>query len=410
MARTGATALILLVFAGTLLASGWGHVGTDISALYLGGWLVARDMGEVLYAGAPALVGEAVAPAWVAGGIEAGLSPAGVVGFVYPPLWAWLVAPLTGALSPAAFANVASGLGLLGYGLSVVAAWRLARPPLPLPVFTGAVLVASLASLPLLFAWALVQPQLLVIAAILWSVERAARERETAAGLLLGLAAAVKVSPVLFILLFVAERRWRAAALTLLTAGALALLSLATMGWAAHLEFLEAAGLFRRHTLLFGGNVTFGTAAHALLVPETLETFPPANAFIPTVPGLAALSGVLGLALSAGTLWASRGLPDAVRPALRLALLYPVLTFFAPLAWSHYYAPVPVLIVALYGRVARGPWALASLAAAAMVFAPLGSLLAERGTGTPLSALQLHMTLCLIFAWAALAFSLRRPV
>ncbi|MEM8591261.1 MAG: glycosyltransferase family 87 protein [Pseudomonadota bacterium] len=395
-------ALIAVSFVALLLAQSWGRIGTDISALYLGGWLAAAGQAELLYAATPSFLGEPVAPGWVAASEAAGFERA-VVAYVYPPIWAALVAPLTAVLGPAGFANLFSAAGLSAYALSGVAVWRLCRPSMGLPAFLGVAFGLSLFSLAFLFAWALVQPQLIVIALILWSAERLARGRQRAAGLLLGLAAAIKVMPILLIVLFVAERQWRAALWAVGTSGLIAAISVFVVGWPAHAAFLEAGALLNGATLLYGGNLTFGVLAHALFYPGAIESFPPNNTFVPTRLWLDLLAKVVMAGAAMATLLGTRHL-GAQRIPARLLLLLVSFTFFAPLAWSHYYAPVLLLTLGFWGTLPARMVALTVSAALAMMFAPLGNWLAQLPGDLPVMQIYmaLMLALCMTTFWLGL--------
>ncbi|MEO1797487.1 MAG: glycosyltransferase family 87 protein [Pseudomonadota bacterium] len=404
--RDAAITLILsALFVGGLLHQSWDRVGTDISAIYLGAWLVSQGQSELIYSAYPYFIGDAVHPGWAEAARAAGFGTREVVAYVYPPIWAALLAPLAAALSPAAFSNLVSLVTLSAYAASVFATWRLMGATLRLPLYTMAILAFSLLSLPFLFAWALIQPQLIVIALTLWSFERLERGHGITAGLLLGLAAALKVTPILFLILFLGERAWKASAVALGTAGGVALLSVVVMGWPSHAAFLEATSFISAYTLLYGGNLTFGALAHAFFAADGMQIFPPGRAYFETVTWIGALSHAMLLGGGCAVLWATRALADDVRLPLRAALLFPLLTFFSPLAWSHYYVPVILMALALYGRIPTGPWAVATVASAAMAFAPIGRALSQTVSEAPL--LQVYMASMLVVAWAALMIAAR---
>ncbi|MEM9436075.1 MAG: glycosyltransferase family 87 protein [Pseudomonadota bacterium] len=394
-------AALAVGFVALLAAQGWGSVGTDIAPLYLAGYLTAQGQAELIYAAIPSFVGEPVARGWVEASAAAGLE--NVVAYVYPPLWAALAALLTSMSAPA-FSNAAMVATLSAYALTILAAWRLARPALSLPLFTAAALGLSLASLPFLFAWSLVQPQLIVIALTIWSVERLSAGKPTAAGILLGLAAAIKVFPILFALLFVAERQGKAAATALATAAALAALSVLLMGWPAHAAFLAAGSELAQNTLLYGGNLTFSSLAHALIFASDIQSFPPDNTFVPARPWISLTSYAALLLGALATIRATKHLGD-IRLSARLTLLTMCFTFFAPLAWAHYYAPLLVLMLAFYGRLPRAPWGIAFFATFAMGISPLGRWFISLPGTTP--HLQIYMGAMLAIAAAALIVALR---
>jgi hypothetical protein len=192
------TAGILLVF-GSLAVAGYLVFQVVLPARYLPA--TAGDFGNYYRAGAAVLAGK---------------SPFNVPGFDYPPLLAFLAAPL--ALLPLEAARWIWFLGseacLLG------AAWLTWRWLGGDRVAGGAVLaVWCLAgTVPENLVLGQVNPLLLVLTAgALYSWDR----RPGAAGALIGIATALKLWPAVLALGFLAGKRWRALALSAATAAAL---------------------------------------------------------------------------------------------------------------------------------------------------------------------------------------------
>ena len=82
------------------------------------------------------------------------------------------------------------------------------------------------------------QPQPMLSLAVLWGLERAARGRAVAAGVLFALAASLKIYPLLFLLVFVIRRQWPGVAAFAGRGRGSGLASIVVAGWPAHAAFL----------------------------------------------------------------------------------------------------------------------------------------------------------------------------
>jgi len=155
----------------------------------------------------------------------------GAYQFIYPPLPAFLLLPMPTYQAAwwcwAAFSIICwlLALALLLRELSgdirreVSVVWR-------------PVLVAALINLPPVLShlfWGQLQLLLLLILVGSWLCLR--RERDVAAGVLLGLAIALKIFPALLFVPLLAQRRWRCVAIAALTAIGVLVLSFAAIGW-----------------------------------------------------------------------------------------------------------------------------------------------------------------------------------
>jgi len=165
--------------------------------------------------------------------------------------------------------------------------------------------------------------------------------------MLLGLAAAIKIAPVLIALVFWLDGGRRAAAACLATCGGLAAASFAIAGPELHWQFLGQLqvissqvalmnvnhnlelALFELHHLLTGGGPLAIDATGALTQGAHPEPWwvklPVLGAFL------------AGLTI---TLCATRGLERRDQLILRFAGLWIVLTLCSPLGWNHHYIPV----------------------------------------------------------------------
>ena len=192
-----AAVIILAVWTAAVSVAYWNAWSLDMSALYMAARFFALgELGE-FYNAPPDFFGQDLPDRWAAEMAAFGHAEETAKPYVYPPIWAALLSPLAGAVDPMTFFNV-TRVPLIGaYAGSMFLAWRLMRPQgFRAPYFMlVSILIASL-TIPFLFSASLNQPQLLVVFLILLAFERYAAGRDIAAGAVLGLAAAIKLSPV----------------------------------------------------------------------------------------------------------------------------------------------------------------------------------------------------------------------
>jgi len=260
--------------------------------------------------------------------------------FVYPPVAAVLFAPL--ALVPMPVLKVlwtALGLVLLGY-----VARRCARV---VGVPAGRAAVAATVVLVALATWLdpvrttlyLGQINIVLLALVLGDLlgRRDSRWR----GVGLGLAAAVKLTPLLFVVLLLIQRRFRAAATAVLTFAAAALLG-------ALVAPADSVTYWLRGTFAAADRIAAvdGDANHSVngLVTRLLGPGP-----VATVVYLLAAAALVATTL----LLARRALAEGDR-LLAVSLVGLCSAAAAPFAWSHHWVWVVPLLAALAARAAAG--------------------------------------------------------
>ena len=151
--------------------------------------------------------------------------------FIYPPLWAWVAAPVAKVLSPEGFFAIARVVNPALIGAMVWLTARATRTRLPLAAYVGIGLVAAglsgVGNYGLIYA----QPQIFVSFLTVLAIERSARGGPVAGGAVMALAAAIKLYPVLYALGWLIAGRWRTVLAFALIGGGLGLASLAVAGW-----------------------------------------------------------------------------------------------------------------------------------------------------------------------------------
>ncbi|GAA1501814.1 hypothetical protein GCM10009827_012330 [Dactylosporangium maewongense] len=282
---------------------------------------------------------------WLAGGdLYAYLLPGSPYGFTYPPAAAILMAPLAVAPWPvavgASFVVSAAALtGVLSWLVGPLTA-RTGWPP-------GAVLLCATASAamldPVRAVFSFGQVNLVLLGLVAADLGLLVARRHRLAGIGIGLAAAVKLVPLVFVLYLLATRRYRAAATAAATFGAAGALTAAVAPDASRRFWLGA--LFELGRVGEPGFV-FNQSLYGALV----RLLPDAAA----VPAWVALSAVL----AAAWCWAVRRTGDV---RLGLALTGALGCLCSPISWGHHLVwLIPALVVLAEAgavAVASGAWA-----------------------------------------------------
>lgn len=359
-------AILLVLFS-------WNAYPADFSALYFAAEFYAQADWANVYPRTPEFFWDPVPEAWQERAAHAGGDPANapsiVTPYVYPPLWAAVLAPLTQIFS----FSVTGNLLVVVNALALVAMIWMGKALFPSQAhssFNWAALCAGLTAFSIVFqlAFLLGQPQIIVTAMIMGSVLLLAQGHDKSAGALLALAAAIKLAPAIFAVLFVMERRWRALGSFMVVGAGLAAASVLIAGWPLHEGFLYKLSQLDGRTLLSRINLSLdqpiyhlhhlvnGTFVSAYYKPELLEA-----------PRWGAIA--LRLMFLAGLWWvyqATRTLPDQQRLGQRLLSLSLLVILTSPLGWLHYMLLPLMLLPGLSGT--RGFWVLYPLCV--LVFMP----------------------------------------
>jgi hypothetical protein len=368
--------VLLALWTVDAVRSHWDEWAPDLSAVYIAGWLWRTGEAALLYAAPDGFFG-GMAASWQPAVEAIGIPPdVSVYPFVYPPLWAVLVAPLTGSLDLQGFSNLVALIQTPMLAASVLLAARLLKPAsMPLMVWTLAGLGVLVFSLQAQVALWHHQPTITVSFLILLSFVCLDARRPVAAGAALALAAAIKLTPAALALVFLIDRQYRALLAFALIGGALGLLSLLLAGIPPHAAFLESLGAIRGTALLSVVNTSLSPAL--LTFGSVLGLGAP---FDPTSPMaiLRQIPGWLPTALTAAGalillafLAALRGRPARIRRAVGLLAVTITTALFGPLGWIHYYLMPLLLLPGLFGVMPRAIAALCVTAVALISLSPL---------------------------------------
>jgi hypothetical protein len=276
--------------------------------------------------------------------------------FFYPPAFLMVVA-WAPQLSLATAFQLWFWMGELAALACLLSLWRWVRPLDP----SAATLTVTAFALctAVMNNHLMGQANFLMMALVLAALWAEDRKRSTAAGVLLGLAVLMKMSPALFVLLWMVERRWRAVVATIVTYLSVSVVAASIWGPSLTVHF---------YTEVLPG---FGSGHYnGLRVP--IQLF--GNHSLPNLwhqwwpalgPGLSA-PATFGSALSAlvlvgATLWLSRyPTPSRLAQTARwcavamVMLLIPVYTYEHHLIWA--WPAVVVTAIALFQGKLSGLW------------------------------------------------------
>lgn len=309
-----------------------------MSAIYMAAWHVSLDE-------APDLYHFAANTNWGADLAALGFSNEAATGYVYPPLWAYLLSPVAGSMSAISFFDLTRCFLTASFAGSVLLAWRFMQPKnISLAAFTLISLTIAEFTMPVQLGLILNQPQMLIILLVILAFERYSAGFFVIAGGLLGLAAALKIIPIFLVLIFILDRNWRAVGACFGTAAALAGTSLVIGGPELHVQFLDRLSRLNDLILIEGANTSFEVFLHQIFYPAHARLH--VGSTVREAVNVLWISAVNYFALfgslAAATI-STQALAQNERIRVRLFLFLLAITFFSPLAWIHYFA-LPLLL------------------------------------------------------------------
>lgn len=321
--------------------------GGDLSSSYVGCRLLDTHQATHLYAHDRqnfAAIG--ADDAWQrmadAGGYEAFLHP-----YVQTPLWGFTLRPLCARTSFRQFEWVFAVLELLSFAGCT---WLVARywaPSLFHPVALAAALIALWFSEPFRYAMDLMQTHILFLLLTVAAILLAEKKRPGLAGFLLACAAAVKITPAVVVVYWLARGRWKAAGSMLLSSALLWMVTVACVGRPLAATYLVELHRVSRVLLVSFNNQSFAAWAMARFYP-----YKDVLAFrvLQLPDSIRMLSGVLMVGFAALGGWFDRFRTNtAVAP---MGAFLPLIagTLFAPIEWSHYFVVLLFPCMALLER------------------------------------------------------------
>jgi alpha-1,2-mannosyltransferase len=334
-------------------------------------------------------------------------------GFIYPPFAALVVRPLA-LLSHRAAMDVwlFGNLGCAAAGAIVLA--RTALPRTWPATELGLLAVVAFAPATYNYWHGQINPLIfLILAVAFWAY---VRDRPVTAGLLLGLAAAIKIAPVIFLVLLLRRRWWRAAGTMVGTGLATILISGISPGFGAGVTFLTRVlpDLNRATGWIY--DQSLGGAVSRLADQSVLRVQPTSAAV--QVANIAAALFVIGLAA-----WATHpGSRSGEERGAEFGLGITAMLLAGGIAWYPHFMHLLIPLFAVLGLVAARGWraerpvALAATAVVVVfgVIAPvaiadltMNGIVAVSRTAAWWPFLQLCSLPCLSVAWLAVSLALR---
>ncbi|MEO0342475.1 MAG: glycosyltransferase family 87 protein [Pseudomonadota bacterium] len=288
---------------------------------------------------------------------EPGFSP-----FIYPPLWAKVLGLANSLLEFGQFKYVMAAIVAVSLLLMAEAARHIVdasidpAKALLLQIGLWATTTAGFVILNEL------QFQAFVSALILCAFWLGSTDRPNSAGLCLALAASIKLTPALLIVLWIAQRKWRPLIAFAMFGGALGLLSLGLAGIEAHQTYLAAIGLLNESVVVRYTSLGLN-AVYAILFDPTLSGVFSGKApdsyqdFKIAIPTLQAILPRIGLvALLGFVAWRGQHLFGKAILSKGLGSLILIIALIAPLSWSHHYLSAFMLIPLFYLRSQNPFW------------------------------------------------------
>lgn len=347
-------AVILIYAIAAVLINGHG-LSLDLYALYFASYNLDLGNLDQIYFAEPRNFQLRAPDLWAEQADAFGIAERPLYPYIYPPIWAVLFAPIARGVDPYSFAYGATFLNAVLFGVCAILSYRIIRPAIPMVVWVVAALaIVSVTNIGIL-ALAQNQPQIIVSLLILLAFERDRANAPWAAGAALALAAAIKLYPLLFVVLWLGARNWRAILGFVVTGAILGGVSVALAGWPLHQIFLHEIRVIANSLVI--GAVT--PNLDAMLGQLWLRDFLIAG-YDPTVPfgtsqymtapkppaliwfDRAVLLSVLILAFQAARRATRHDLFHRLAPAVII-----VIALVSPLTWTYHYLPIAFLLPAL---------------------------------------------------------------
>lgn len=323
--------------------------GTDFSSYYTAGLLLANGQPESLYAVAPgdSILGDATEGPWAEAGAAAGVPRQHY--YIYPPFFALLFVPLS--LLPFSVAmNLWLALDMVLIALFIALYMRHRGRDLTLAEGAFIVGLCFFEFLPLIWAMAIGQTSLILLVLLTGTLAAWRGRRDGLAGILLGLAVAIKLTPALLTIFFWWRGRRRIALISAAVFVATQLAGIAVLGWESHRRFyLEIVPMMSGGTCYFL-NQSVGAFFNRLLTDGDVR-----QVALVDSPPARLLAAALSLGLAAFTGWRLRRerIDVPLGEEIQFGAVLILTLLLSPISWTHHYLVVLLPIIALAGHLGR---------------------------------------------------------
>ena len=346
-----ASVIIGVLFLSILYFALGDNAPADIVSPYLAGWFFGHGQQALIYGFAPAeMFAQAPPETWLDVASQRGFVGDVLYPYLYPPVWAALVAPVAAALTIPEFTYWVYLIHLLSMWGSIFLAWKIAGKVLPFPVWSLVSFVLLLGTAPALDAMMENQPHIFIVFLMLFALERMQAGKSLFAGVLLGLAAALKVFPFILILIFVFKRDARGAAAMSLVILFFAMLSFAMGGLDLNLAFVENLRAASDLVYIARNNWSFSSLVfqvYAFLSGHEIGSIE--LGYTAMLPAWISLPSLVIWSTGTGYwLWEAEQVRAGQR-GLVLSIALTWMAFFGPLGWPYYFLPLFYLLPQLFG-------------------------------------------------------------
>ncbi len=351
-----ASVFLALLFFAFNITQYWNNWAVDLSAYYFAGHFYDIGQFDQIYAGPPQIIGPQMPDAWVAAVAQTGNAGEQTYPFIYLPWVAAAMAPVARAFSPMAVMNAAAVLNSALVTASIFLAWRIVRPKrIQLWLWTLISVSLLATSSTTVLALSLGQVQILVFALVLLAFERYRARAFWVAGAALAVAAAIKITPAAFAIIFLWDRNWRALFGFAGTAALFGAFSLLVVGLPLNQQYF--AILDELNSRIFIALLAYSVEGFVYQLWDLYQGTAPiitSNEYIYAKPlwvelfakGLF-LGGLVATWLATWKLPAAQRMP---RQLLALSILVPI---SAPLGWVHYFLLTAYLLPGLLDFLER---------------------------------------------------------
>ncbi len=198
--------------------------------------------------------------------------PRPVYPFIYPPLWAWAVEPLTTTLSFDQFKLISTVINAALVCGSLLLACRIASSAQSATIFVAVGILVCTTSIVVLLPMEQNQPQILVSFLILLAIERERSGNQALGGLAMALAAAIKLYPAIFAIFWLCAGRRTAFASFAISGATLGVISMYVAGWPFHQAFLNEISMISGTVLFSAANFSLDPLVAYLFVDQANMT------------------------------------------------------------------------------------------------------------------------------------------
>lgn len=325
--------------------------GSDLSSYYTAGLLLREGKADRLYDVAPgdSILGDATSGPWAEAGRRAGVTRQHY--YIYPPAFALVGVPLS-------FLDFETAMdSWLVLDLALLCAFgalyaRVRGADLEPPEAAFLVVVCFFEFLPLIWALAIGQTSMIVLVLLSGTLLAWRRGAEGTAGLLLGLAVALKLTPALLTLFFFVKGRRKMAWISAAVFAGVQILSTAILGWEAHRKFfLEIVPHMSGGTAYFL-NQSLSASFNRLLTSADVRQVD----IVESAPArILAAAALAGLAAAGLRLLRRRAEDVPLGEEIQFGCVLILTLLASPISWVHHYLLALPAILAVTGNLAREP-------------------------------------------------------